>query len=180
MPTRTDRLGDLALWLAVGDVPATQSAQSISRNKILGGDKATLGCLTSWMAATRDEAFPIRVVVIGELLALLDRPRGADPDDSILDLDIAVRPAGMVDVAGDVASDAGVDHRTVRHLEAPDVAAFHVPALPQQTLLVGDLLARVVNDPRVLGDGGGGIHPPTVNSRSPFFNHQTITLASLL
>ena len=61
----------------------------------------------------------------------------------------------MVDEPRDVAADAGVDHGPVRELEAPDVPLPDVAALALEALLVGDLLAGVVDDPLVLGNGAG-------------------------
>src|SRR5882724_8891323 len=71
--------------------------------------------------------------------------RRANPDDALLDVDVAVRVARVVDEARHVAADAGIDRRAVRQLEAPDVPAPDVPQLALETLRVGDLLARVVN-----------------------------------
>src|SRR4029077_1509803 len=101
--------------------------------------------LTSGTAAALDQPFTVRVVVIGQLLALPDLPGSANPDHPVDDVDVAVRTAGMVDEPGVVAADAGVDHGPVGQLEAPDVAVLDVAPLALQAHLVGDLLAGVVD-----------------------------------
>src|SRR4051794_17038772 len=87
-------------------------------------------------AAALDEALAVGVVVVGELFSLPNRARRANPDHALLDVDITVRPARMVDEPRQVAADAGVDHCAIRELEAPDVALLNVAALPLQALLV--------------------------------------------
>ena len=57
----------------------------------------------------------------------------------------------------------GVDDRPVRQLEAPDVPAPDVPPLALQALLVGDLLAGVVDDALVLRDGLRRVDAPAVD-----------------
>src|SRR5581483_8467185 len=84
------------------------------------------------------------------------------------------RPAGMIDVARDVAADAGVDHRAARELEAPDVALPDVPPLAREALAVRDLLARVMDNPLVLGDGPGGEDAPSVNAGPPLLDHDPV------
>ena len=56
----------------------------------------------------------------------------------------------MVDEPGDVAADPRVDDGAVGQLEAPDVAVLDVAPLALEALLVGDLLAGVVDDACVL------------------------------
>src|SRR5437764_9481029 len=128
-------------------------------------------CLASAPAPAHDETLSVGVVVIGELLAFANRARRSNPDDAVDDVDVAVRAAGMVDVSRDVAADARVDDRAVRQLEAPDVALFDVPRLALEALLVGDLLAGVMNDPLVFLDGFRRIHAPAVNLRTPTLDH---------
>src|SRR5947209_4291288 len=94
--------------------------------------------LTARAAPALDERVAIRVVVVRQLLAAADRARRADPDASVLDVDVAVRLAGVIDEARDVAADARIDHRAVRQLEAPDVPALDVAPLAAQALLVGN------------------------------------------
>src|SRR6266498_969174 len=65
--------------------------------------------LTIGTAPALDQPVAVRIVVVGQLFALPDPARGADPDDAVLDLDIAVGPARMIDEARDVAADTGVD-----------------------------------------------------------------------
>ena len=123
------------------------------------------------LASAFEESFAIRVVVIGQLFALSDGARRANPDDAVFDVDVTIGPARMIDEPRDVAADVGVDHRTVRQLETPDVAGSDVAQFALEAFLVRDLLAGVVDDALVLGDGLGGEHAPPVNLRSPFLNH---------
>src|SRR5581483_7836233 len=122
-------------------------------------------------AAALDQPVAVGVIVICQLFALSNAARRPDPDDAVLDLDVAVRPARMIDESGDVAADAGVDDGAVGQLEAPDVTALDVPALAAKALPVGDFFAGIVDDLRVLGNRLGGKHAPAVNSRTPFLNH---------
>src|SRR5205807_2116435 len=113
----------------------------------------------------------VGVVVVGELFAARDAARGADPDRAVLDLDVAVRAAGMIDEARDVAADTGVDDGAVRELEAPDVAAPDVAALTPEALLVGDLLAGIVDDARVFRDGPRRVDSPSMDPGPPPGKH---------
>src|ERR1700730_11430321 len=99
-----------------------------------------------------DETFAVRVVVVGQLLAFSNVARGADPDHALLDVDVAVRLAPVIDEARHVADHARIDDRPVGELEAPDMPALDVAPLALQAFLIGDELARVMNDPRVLGN----------------------------
>src|SRR5581483_12522661 len=107
----------------------------------------------------------------GQLLTAPDGARGPDPNRAADDVNVAVRMAGVIDEARDVAADARVDHGAVRQLETPDVAVPDVAALAFQALLVGDLLARVVRDPLVFGDRLGRVDAPAVNLRPTPFDH---------
>src|SRR5439155_4609787 len=98
--------------------------------------------LTPGTAPAQDEPFAIGVVMVRNLLAPPDRSRRANPNHPVRDMDVAVRPAGMIDVSGDIAADARVDDRAVRQLEAPDVAAADVAPLPLQAFLIGNLFTR--------------------------------------
>ena len=44
--------------------------------------------LTPRPAPALDEPLAVGVVVVGDLLAPADRPRGANPDDAVLDVDV--------------------------------------------------------------------------------------------
>src|SRR5207248_456292 len=87
------------------------------------------------------------------------------------DVDIAVRAARMVDEPRVVAANGGVDYRPVGQLEAPDVAALDVAPLPLEALLIGDLLAGVVNDARVLRNLLCRVDAPPMDLRTPLVNH---------
>src|SRR5829696_4814225 len=116
------------------------------------------------------------VVVVGELLTLPERAGGADPDQAILDFDPAVRRAGMIDEPREVSADAGVDHPAAVQREAPDAALREVLLLTLEALLVRDLLARVVGDARVLGNGLGRVHAPARNPGLAALNHRGIKI----
>src|SRR3974377_269142 len=116
--------------------------------------------LTAGLAPALDEGFPIRVVVVRQLFALSDVARRAYPDDALLDVDVTVGAARVVDEPRDVAADARVDHRAVGQLEAPDLAAFDVAALAPEAFPVRDALAGVVDDACVLRKAGRGEHAP--------------------
>src|ERR1043166_3906797 len=104
--------------------------------------------LTSRPAAARDQLLTVRVVVVRQLFALPDVPRGADPDRPADDLAVAVRLAAVVDEAREIAADVRVAHPAAVHREAPDASALQVARLAFQALLVIDQLARVVDDAR--------------------------------
>src|SRR5262249_16131158 len=113
----------------------------------------------------------VGVVVVGDLFAPPDLPRGANPDPAVRDVHVAVGPARMVDEACDVAADVGVDDGPPRQREAPDVGGLDIAPLAPQAFLVRDLLAPVVHDPRVLRDRLGGKHAPSVDRRVLFLDH---------
>src|SRR5207253_651018 len=100
-----------------------------------------------------------------------DPARRANPDRAVDDVDVAVGAAGVVDEACVVAADARVNHRAVCELEAPDVAVADVAPLAPEALLVRDLLARVVDDPPVLRNRLRRVDAPSMNPRSPLFDH---------
>src|SRR5437867_10567290 len=116
------------------------------------------------------------MVVVGQLFASFDRARGADPDRAVLDLDVAVGPARMVDVSCEVAADAGIDDRAVRQLEAPDMpAVVDVAQFAREAFPVRDLLTRVIDDARVLRDRLRREDAPAMNLRSPLRQHPLLT-----
>src|SRR5262249_39247133 len=88
------------------------------------------------------------------------------------DVDVAIRPARVVDVAGDVAAHAGVDHRAVGQLEAPDVAAANVAAFALEALLIRNLLSGVMNDPFVLMNCLSCVNTPPMNLRLATRDHR--------
>lgn len=111
------------------------------------------------------------MIVVSQLLTLADRARRPDPNDPAGDVHVAVRLAGVIDKARDVAPDCRVNDRPPRQLEAPDVPTFPVPTLALQALLVGYLLAGVIDDTGVLGDLARGVDAPSVDLRSPLLDH---------
>ena len=80
-------------------------------------------------AAADDLLFTVSVIVVGQLFTLPDRSRRPDPDDPAGDMHVAVRAAGVIDEACDVAPDCGIDDGPMRQLEAPQVPAFPVLTL---------------------------------------------------
>ena len=51
------------------------------------------------------------MLVVGQLLSLAAVTASPEPDDALLDVNVAVRLAGVIDEAGYVAADAGVHRR---------------------------------------------------------------------
>src|SRR5215510_3163969 len=127
--------------------------------------------LTVRPAAAADQAFAVGVVIVCELFAPPYRPGRPNPDDAVLDVDIAVRAAGMIDEPCDVSADARINDCSISELEAPDMTTLDVSTFPLEAFLIRDLLACVVNNPLVLGDAGGTENAPAMNRRPPFFNH---------
>src|SRR5205823_1926454 len=123
-------------------------------------------------AAALLQAVAVGVVVICQLLAFPDRPGRPDQDRAILDVDVAVRVAAVVDQAGDVAADADVHDGAVRQLEAPDVIVLDVSPLALEALLIGNDLALIVDDAFVLRYRLRSVDAPPVDFRSPLFNHR--------
>src|SRR5262249_51651318 len=106
--------------------------------------------LAAGPAAALDQPFTVGVGVIGQLFACLDPASRANPDCAVSDVDVAVGMAGVVDETRVVAADARVNHGAVGQLEAPDVAVADVTPFTLQALPIGNLLAGIMNDPRVL------------------------------
>ena len=104
-------------------------------------------------AAAGDVGGAVGVVVVGQLFARLDPPRGPDPDRRADHLEPAVRPAGVVDEPGDVAANCGVTAPRAVDPEYPDTPVFEVTRLARCAVAVANQLAGVVDDPRVLLDG---------------------------
>ena len=136
-----------------------------------GKARASNHDLAAWTATAWDRALPVSGIVVGELFPFPDTLRGAYPDGVADDLRVAVRSAGVVDVARDVAADRGIANVQSIQLEAPDVALLQVPLLAPQALAVVDLLSGVVDDARVFGDGLGGEHAPARYGRTPLLDH---------
>lgn len=127
--------------------------------------------MASGPAAADNLLFSVSVIVVSQLFTLPDRTRRPDPDDPAGDVHVAVRPAGVIDKTRDVAADRRIDDGPIRQLEAPDVATFPVPTLAFQTLLVGDLLAGVIDDASVLGNRARRVDAPPMDPRSPLLDH---------
>lgn len=111
------------------------------------------------------------MIVVGQLFTLTDRARCPDPDDPAGDVHVAVRLAGVIDKARDVATHCRVDDGPIRQLEAPDVPVLPVPTLALQAFLVGNLLAGVIDDACVLRNRVRGVDAPSMDLRSPLLDH---------
>ena len=128
--------------------------------------------LASRTAAALDEPFPVGVVVVSQLFAATDCFRGTYPDRAVNNVNVAVRPARVIDESCDVAADAGVDDAAVGQLETPDVSLTNIPTLALETLMIRNSLARVVHDPCVLRDWSGRVHSPALDFGFPSLDHQ--------
>ena len=135
-----------------------------------GKARASNHDLAAWTATAWDRALPVSGIVVGELFPFPDTLRGAYPDGVADDLRVAVRSAGVVDVARDVAADRGIANVQSIQLEAPDVALFQVPHFPLQAFAVGDLLAVIRDDACVFGNWLCGEDAPTVDLGMTFFD----------
>src|SRR5262245_55119884 len=111
------------------------------------------------------------MVVVGELFALPDHARRANPARAVNDVNVTIRPARMIDEPGIVAADARVDHRPVRQLEAPDVTLADITPLAPQAFLVGNLFPEIGDDAFVLRNRVCREHTPALNPRPPLLNH---------
>ena len=127
--------------------------------------------MASGPAAADNLLFSVSVIVVGQLFTPPDRARRPDPDDPVRDVYVAVRPAGVINETCNVAADRRIDDGPIRQLKAPDVPAFPVPTLAFQALLVGDLLAGVIDDAGVLRNRARGVNAPPMDPRSPLLDH---------
>ena len=107
--------------------------------------------LTVRPAPAVDQAFAVGVVVICELFAPPYRPCRSNPDDAVLDVDIAIRLAGMIDEPCNVSADARINDCSISELEAPDMTTLDVSTFPLEAFLIRDLLACVMNIRLFLG-----------------------------
>src|SRR5206468_3908146 len=109
-----------------------------------------LAALVALAADRLDEAVEmVLAVIVGDLVAGLDVLHGRDQDLAALDVGLGIGPAGMVDVAGDVAPGRAVDGPAAVELE-------QVAVVDLVGALVGDLRPPVLDDERALPDGAGG------------------------
>ena len=118
--------------------------------------------LATGPASAFDLPFSVGHVVVGQLFASPDGARRADPDDVAHDVDVAVAFARMIDEARHVAVHRGIAHPAPVDLKAPDGALLHVPVFASEALLMGDLLARVVDNPGIFCDRSSGKDSPTM------------------
>src|SRR4029078_7145253 len=90
----------------------------------------------------------------------------ADPDRAPVDVDVAVGPARVVDVARDVAAKRRVAGPALVNVEDPDALARGVPRLPPPRLGLPHQLSLVLDDVRVFFDGMERIDAPARNRRT--------------
>src|SRR5262245_7612489 len=91
----------------------------------------------------------VATVVVGDLVARVDGLDRADQNLVLLDIRFGVRPAGMVDVAGDVLAARAIDGPAVVDLE--QVLGVELVGDP-----VVQLLARIADDETSPADELGG------------------------
>ena len=95
---------------------------------------------------------PDRCVVVGELLADRDVPRGANPDASVDDLEPAVGPARVVDEARDVAANGRIATPPAIDPKHPDAAFRQIARLALPACRIANQFAVIVDDASVLVD----------------------------
>src|SRR4051812_47008667 len=98
-----------------------------TRRTRAGRTPASKHGLAAGPAAAGNRLRAVGQVVVGELFTLLDIPRGANPDRVAVHLGVAVRLAGVIDEAGNVAAHRGIADVEPIELEAPDVPLLQVP-----------------------------------------------------
>src|SRR3954466_12368780 len=96
-------------------------------------------------AAARNARDAVGVVVVGQLLAFADVARGANPDVTADDVDIAVGTTGVIDVARDVAAKRRIARPSIVDDEDPDALARQVAALPAPRFRLRDQLPLVLD-----------------------------------
>ncbi len=82
----------------------------------------------AWTASTSDTRDAFRVVVVRQLFASVDAARRENPDRGADDVDVAIRMAGVIDVARDIAADRGVTRPALVDVEDPDALTRQVPS----------------------------------------------------
>src|SRR5262249_15138753 len=120
------------------------------------GGGALLGFLAqagdAFAADILDEAVEIiAAVIVGDLLLGLDVAQRPDLDHVPDEVDLGVRPAGMIDVAGEVAAARSVDGPAVVELE-------QVLVVELVGLVVRKLASAVAGDVAALLDRPAGEH----------------------
>ena len=92
-------------------------------------------------------------IVVGDLLAGLDRPYRAQDHLALYQRAFCVRPAGVVGVAADVAAGRSIQGPAAVDLEHVAAAGL---ALARARFAGGDAAAGILDDERALGDRRGG------------------------
>ncbi len=111
-------------------------------------------------------AFPGELIVVPQFVAWFDIPNRFDEHAAAFDHRFAIGSAAVVDVAGFVAVDAGVDHRPIAGDEQEGVAVV-LPFLivAPIRLRVRHAFAQVLDDARALLDRRNGFDASAVNRR---------------
>jgi hypothetical protein len=84
--------------------------------------------LAAGTASTSDTRDAFGVVVVRQLFASVDAARRENPDRGADDVDVAIRMAGVIDVARDIAADRGVTRPALVDVEDPDALTRQVPS----------------------------------------------------
>src|SRR5262249_35918944 len=111
-------------------------------------------------------------VIVAEFLARLDPAQRKDVDALLPDLDLAVRPAGVIDVAGGVRARLAVDGLLLGHFE-------QIPAAAGVFFLLADAAAGVFDDARALLDRPEGVKAET-GARAPDLEVERVPIETLL
>ena len=111
-------------------------------------------------ASALDAGDAVRVVVVGQFLALLDAARGDDPDRMFHDVDITVGVARVIDVAPDVAPDRRIARPARVDREDPDALPWQVAVLAPPAFSLRHQFSLVFDDAGFFLDGLAGVDPP--------------------
>src|SRR5438093_10570907 len=126
------------------------------------------------MTTTHDGLFTVGGVIVGQFLALADRPGGANPDGCAGHFDPAVRAAAVVDEPRHVAADRRVTAPPAVDAEDPDASLRQVAFLTRLAVAVAHELAAIIDDPLVLIDRFGGEDAEVVDLRAAADNFRKL------
>ena len=108
----------------------------------------------------------LNLIVIGQFFAGLNRTDGFDEDASRVAYALAIRIAGMVDVARLIAVDPGIDDGLRIDREQKGVVVLRALLdISRVGLLVADPLAEILDDGRTLANPAQRENPIAVNGR---------------
>src|SRR5688500_7135233 len=118
--------------------------------------------------------FAIGAVVVGQLFARPDVAQRSYPDAVAVDLAVAVRPAGVIDVAADVAAEGRIARPAPVDRETPDAAAREIALLAPVRFGRADLLACVLDDEGVFGNRRGRKDARATDAGRPFCDQRLL------